>query len=181
MSAIAKRYARAAIASALDLEGDAGLEKLAQSVVGFREVYDASPELRDLLANPALKADRDTVLGTLLEKLGSSKTAARLIVLLAGRERIDVLHDIAEAIEAEADNRAGRVRARVVSPMALDDAKLARLKSALRTRFARDVIVDVKVDPDLLGGIVCKVGDMTLDSSLARQLELLREALGTTA
>lgn len=180
MSAVAKRYARAAIGAALDMEGAAGVEKLAQSVTTFRGIYDKSTELRDLLANPALKADRDTVLGTVLEKIGASKTAVKLIQLLAGRDRIEVLRDVADEIETEADNRAGRLRARVVSSMPLDDAKVSRLKAALHKRFNRDIVVDVKVDPELLGGLVCKVGDLTLDSSLKRQIELLRDQLGTT-
>ncbi len=181
MSAVAKRYARAAIAAALDMEGAAGVEKLAHSVSTFRALYDKTPELRDLLANPALKADRDTVLGTVLDKIGASKTAAKLIQLLAGRDRVEVMRDVADEIETEADNRAGRLRARVVSSMPLDDAKVQRLKGALHKRFQRDIVVDVKVDPELLGGLVCKVGDLTLDSSLKRQIELLRDQLGTTA
>ncbi len=181
MSAVAKRYARAAIAAALDMEGAAGVEKLSFSVTTFRGIYDKSVELRDLLANPALKADRDTVLGTVLEKIGASKTAVKLVQLLAGRDRIEVLRDVADEIESEADNRAGRLRARVVSSMPLDDGKVQRLKAALHKRFNRDIVVDVKVDPELLGGLVCKVGDLTLDSSLKRQIELLRDQLGTTS
>ncbi|MEZ0314310.1 MAG: ATP synthase F1 subunit delta [Myxococcota bacterium] len=180
MSAVAKRYARAAIAAALDMEGAIGVEKLAHSVSTFRAMYDKTSELRDLLANPALKADRDAVLGTVLDKIGASKTAVKLIQLLAGRDRVEALRDVADEIEAEADNRAGRLRARVVSSIPLDDAKIQRLKGALHKRFQRDIVVDVKVDPELLGGLVCKVGDLTLDSSLKRQIELLREQLGTT-
>lgn len=181
MSAVAKRYARAAIAAALDKEGAAGVEKLSQSVTAFRGIFQKSAELRDLLANPALKAERDTVLGTVLQKVGASATAAKLIQLLASRDRVAVLVDVADEIEAEADHRAGRLRARVVSSMELDDAKIQRLKAALNKRFQRDIVVDVKVDPELLGGLVCRVGDLTLDSSLKRQIELLREQLGTTS
>jgi F-type H+-transporting ATPase subunit delta len=175
MTAVAKRYARAAIAAALEVEGDSGVEKLSQTIVAFRKIYDGSIEMRDLLANPALKADRDTVLGTVLDKIGASKTAARLVQLLASRERVSELTAIADEIQNEADQRAGRLRAHVTSAMALDDGKLQRLKAALHKRFNRDVVVDIKVDPELLGGLVCKVGDVTLDSSLSRQLELLRE------
>ena len=180
MSAVAKRYARAAIAAALDLEGAAGVEKLAHSITSFRALYDTTVELRDLLANPALKADRDTVLGTVLDKIGASKTAIKLIQLMANRDRIGVLGDLADEIESEADQRAGRLRAHVTSSMPLDEGKVTRLKAALHKRFNRDIVVDVKVDPELLGGLVCKVGDLTLDSSLKRQIELLRDQLGTT-
>lgn len=180
MSAVAKRYARAAIAAALDVEGAAGVEKLAHSISQFRALYDTSAELRDLLANPALKADRDAVLGTVLDKISASKTAIKLVQLLAGRDRVEILGELADEIESEADQRAGRLRAHVTSSIALDDGKVQRLKAALHTRFNRDIVVDVKVDPELLGGLVCKVGDLTLDSSLKRQIELLRDQLGTT-
>jgi F-type H+-transporting ATPase subunit delta len=175
MTAVAKRYARAAIAAALEVEGEAGVEKLSLAIVAFRKVHDASAELRDLLANPALKADRDTVLGTVLDTIGAGKIAAKLVQMLAARERIHELGAIADEIQSEADSRAGRLRAHVTSAMPLDDAKVQRLKAALHKRFNRDVVVDIKVDPELLGGLTCRVGDLTLDSSLSRQLELLRE------
>lgn len=175
MSALGKRYARAAIGAAMDAEGETGVEQLAKSISAFRDVYVQSEELRSLLANPALKANRDAVLGTILTKLGASKIASKLVQMLAERDRINVLSDIADAIEAEADNRAGRVRAHVTSAMPLDDGKVQRLKGALHKRFQRDIVINVDVDPELLGGLVCRVGDLTLDSSLKRQLELLRE------
>ncbi|MBC7793410.1 MAG: ATP synthase F1 subunit delta [Clostridia bacterium] len=175
MSALGKRYARAAIGAALDIEGEAGVEQLAEAVASFRDVFVQSEELRSLLANPALKAHRDAVLGTVLSKIGASKIATRLIIMLTERDRINVLPDIADAIVAEADVRAGRVRAHVASAMPLDESKVQRLKNALNDRFKRDVVVNITVDPELLGGLVCRVGDLTLDSSLKRQLELLRE------
>ena len=80
-----------------------------------------------------------------------------------------------------ADELSHRLHAEVWSPMALDDAQKASLQAALEKRLGQDVLVDVNVSPELLGGLVVQVGDLKFDSSIKRQLEILRERLEAAA
>ena len=185
MSAVAKRYARAALAATADqAQQDAGshvADTLSKDLRYFVELYAAQAHLREALHNPAFKQERRAILDAVLAKLALSKLATRLVRLLADNDRIDELQSIANEIEALADAQGKRLRAHVRSAIALDDQQVSRIAKALEKRMGQPVTVDVDVDPELLGGLVCKVGDLTLDSSLHRQLEILTERLGAHA
>jgi F-type H+-transporting ATPase subunit delta len=130
-----------------------------------------------LLLNPVLKQDRTTVLDSVLKKLDVSSAAANLLRLLADRDRMSELSAVSDEVSRIADEAAGRVRAEVRSAMKLTDKQVEQIAGALKKRLNRDVDVDVEVDSTLLGGMVCQVGDLTFDTSIKRQLELLRERL----
>jgi F-type H+-transporting ATPase subunit delta len=174
MSAIARRYAKAAVEAA-QTDGLPAVEKLARDLEDVASAVESSAELREVLHNPALKSERAKVLTAVLQKLKVSDTAQRLVALLAERDRTGILSDVAREVQEEADTRAGRVRAYVTSAMALDDAHQQKLTKALEKRFQQQVALTVGVDTSLIGGLVCRVGDVTLDTSLKRQLERLRE------
>ena len=69
------------------------------------------------------------------------------------------------------------MRAEVVSAAPLRDEQLARLRDALAARVGRQLDLEVRVDPELLGGVVAKVGDLLFDGSLRTQLRQLRAGL----
>ena len=176
MSTVGRRYARAAVDVARD-KGGSALDELSRGLGAFLAAYDASSDLREVLANPALKDERVKVLAAIAAKLHLSELATRTIQLLAERDRIIVLRDVAHEVEALADEQIGRLRAKVQSAMPLTESQTARLATALEKRLGRPVVVTVALEPALLGGLHVQVGDVTLDSTLKRQLELWRERL----
>jgi F-type H+-transporting ATPase subunit delta len=180
MTAIARRYARAAVDSAAG-KGSAEVERLAAGLTDFRDAYRESEELRELIHNPVFEDEREQVLGRVLDGLGLSDDARGLVRLLAERGRVNILDSVTAEVEAIADERAGRVRAHVATALALTDKQRERVGKALERRLGRTVLVTEHVDPELLGGLVCRVGDLTLDSSVRRQLEVLREQLEKSA
>lgn len=181
MTAIGRRYARAAVDAADEKGGAAAVEKLAGGLIDFRNAFNASEELRELLNNPVFEAQREQVLGKVLDTLAVSDELRSLIRLLAERGRIGIIDSVAAEVEGIADERAGRVRAHVSTALALTDSQKERVGKALEKRLGQTVVVTVHVDPELLGGLVCRVGDLTLDSSVRRQLEILREQLEKSA
>ena len=76
-----------------------------------------------------------------------------------------------------ADAHLGRVRARVTSAEPLGPAVLDRVRRALEQRTGKQVVVETAVDPDLIGGVVARVGDLILDGSVRTQLADLRAKL----
>jgi F-type H+-transporting ATPase subunit delta len=181
MTAIGRRYARAAVDAASEKGGASAVEQLADGLAGFRDAFKASEELRELLHNPVFEAQREQVLGKVLDTLGVGDEVRGVIRLLAERGRIGILDSVVTEVEGIADDRAGRVRAHVSTALALTDSQKARVGKALEKRLGQTVVVTVHVDPELLGGLVCRVGDLTLDSSVRRQLEILREQLEKSA
>lgn len=184
MSALAKRYARAALAAASEAHPDQknqhqALEALAQDVQAFWQAYGANPMLVEVLRNPVLKAQRGKVLGAICKHLKMQSLSQKLLVLLADNDRIAHLGEIVAQIEAAVDACMGRVRAHVRFAQKPDDQQCKLLEQTLQAQLGKPVVLTVAVDPALVAGLVCQVGDTTFDSSLKRQLAILTERLGT--
>ncbi len=177
MSAIARRYARAVVLAAEEKGGANAVEALCDALKGLGDAFHDSEELRELLLNPVFKSERAAILSEVAKKLGLSDQARALVQLLSERDRISILDEVVLEVEAIADEHAGRLRAHVSSAMELTDSQIKRIAAALEQRLGQPVVVSVEIDSELLGGLVCRVGDLTLDNSLRRQLEVLREQL----
>ena len=177
MSAAGKRYARAAVEAALGNGGVDAVQALSEGLGQFREAYGASDELREVLGNPALKDVREPVLRAVLTKLGASTETTNLVLVLAENDRIGALDDVGQDINRIADEKAGRLRAVVKTAIELSTEQENRIAKALEKRLGQPVTVATELDAGLLGGLVCQVGDLTLDSSIKRQLEIVRDRL----
>ena len=181
MSSVAKRYAKAAFEATVEKAGPAGGDGLAAELQRFAAAYGESPALQEVLRNPVLKDQRGPLLDSLLSKLQVGAITARVIRLLADNDRVTEMPAVASEVEALADARAGRLRARVKSAVMPTEAQSKRIAQALEKRLGKPVALSVEVEPELMGGLVCQVGDLTFDSSLKRQFEILTERLGAHA
>ena len=101
----------------------------------------------------------------------------RLVMLLADNDRIDQLREVVAEIERLADEGAGRERAQVISAIDVTPEQTARIAAALEKRLGRPVLVDIEVDPEIRAGLICQIGDLTIDTSIRRQLDLIKETL----
>jgi len=179
MSALARRYARAVVEAAQEKGGKKAVEELSEGLQSFRKVYDQSTELHELVQNPSFKSQRDETLREVTKEL--STFASTLIRLLSENERMGLLSDVVEQVEQIGDEAAGRQRARVTTAVELTQAQQKRIATALSTRLGEPVVLQVEVDPEILGGLVCRVGDLTIDSSLKHQLNVVRERLASSS
>ena len=84
---------------------------------------------------------------------------------------------IVEAYGEFADNAEGLLTAEVISASPLDDRRKDRLRRALSERTGREVRLEIKIDPAIIGGAIAKVGDLVFDGSLRTQLGQLRANL----
>ena len=138
------------------------------------------PELTMVLANPVfLLSQRRAVLDDIVKRLSLSPVMRNFTMLLMDRGRIGALSAIAREYGKLVDQQAGRVRALITSakPLSLDQE--GRIKAALERRTGKNVIVETRQDPALLGGVVTAIGDMVYDGSVRTQLAQLREQLLT--
>lgn len=171
---LSRRYARALLAAT---HGDH--EKVGDELRALAEVMKESEELAHTLANPAIpQSSRRKVMEGLMKKLGVSETTRVFVRLLVERDRLAALPDISRELDVMLDDKAGRVAAEVVSAFPLSKAQLKELTERLETLSGRKVELTTREDPELLGGVVAKVGDVVYDGSLRRQLERLREEIG---
>ena len=177
MSAVARRYAQAAVEAAADAGGAAEVEALATGLRAFASAYETSADLQAVVKNPQMGAVRAQTLRAVGQKLGASELSTTVLLVLTDNERLDELLDVVAEVEDLADRHLGRKRARVISAIPLSDAQSARLERALQKKLGGPVVVDVEIDRSILGGLIVQVGSVTIDSSVKRQLDRLSERL----
>lgn len=178
-SSVARRYARALLALGVE---DGQFETYALQLEQVRAVFTGSPELRDLWENPVHGRDRRLAgLEVVATKLALAPLVANLLRLLVERRRISEIEAIAQAYRTLVDERVGRVRAVVTSAAALSGDQTERLGAALAALTRKQIVLETRVDPALIGGVVAQVGSTLLDGSLRTQLESLRGKLASSA
>jgi F-type H+-transporting ATPase subunit delta len=173
---IARRYARALLDVALEAgRADAVSEQLS----AFAGALAKNNELEDVLVNPAYtREQRSGLIEALLKALGSVEPVlANTLRLLVERNRLVYLQDIARLYRDMADVQAGRVRGHVTSATPLPPDMLQQLSAALKTLTQRDVVLEPRVDPTVLGGVAAQVGSTLYDGTLRTQLEQMRRDL----
>jgi F-type H+-transporting ATPase subunit delta len=169
---VATRYARALfdLASAQKLADPVGAE-----LEALAATYGGSAELRQTLENPVFRlSERRALLEKLLPRLAPSPQVRTFALLLLERGRISALPTIARIYRDMVDGSLGQVRGTVTSARPLDPATQAAVQRALEKRVGKKVLLQATVDPDLIGGIVARVGDQVFDGSLRSRLDSLR-------
>jgi len=113
-----------------------------------------------------------------MNALGAVETPLQNFVrLLVDRDRIAYLGDIARVFRDMADSLAGRVRGRVTAAAPLPEDSMTAIKRGLERLTDRQVILEASVEPELLGGVMARVGSTVYDGSLRSRLEELRQEL----
>lgn len=170
---IARRYARALLAIGHEQHND---DALAHEVERLASAYERSAELRTVLENPVFSlTQRQAVLDDLARRLALSKTTQTLAQMLLTRGRLRALPGIARSLRELVDEQIGRVRVQITSAKPLEAGPEARLRTALARATGKTVLIEKKVDPSLIAGVVTQVGDVVYDGSLASELQELRE------
>jgi F-type H+-transporting ATPase subunit delta len=171
-SAIARRYAGAYFEVALDQQR---LDQAGADLERARTVLD-DPRVRGVLDNPRNSAaQRADLAMALLAELGDP--ARNLVRLLLSRGRIKLFGAVVEEHRAIVEGASGEIRAVVTSAVALDDATEAEIARTLSERWGRPVRVVAAQDPELIGGLVIRIGDRVIDDSVRSHLQQLQAAL----
>jgi F-type H+-transporting ATPase subunit delta len=172
---IARRYVRALFGLAVEQDR---VEAWSDALVALQAAVDGSPDLKDVLSNPVYSRDqRREIVRGIARSLALDAEPSNLLFLLGDRNRLAALGDIVRTFRQLADGKLGRIRAQVTSAVPLDPAAEKALAEKLSKATQRQVIVERAVDPELLGGVVARVGSLVFDGSIKSQLEALRREL----
>jgi F-type H+-transporting ATPase subunit delta len=174
---IARNYAETLLALAERHGGADGLEAFGQAAESLAGLLQADPRMRQFLETPRVTPGQKKA--ALQQALAgrAPEMFVRFVMVLADKRRQALLPEIAEAYRALVDERMGRVRVQVTISHAPDAALQAEIGNALADRLGRTVIPTFTVDPELLGGIVVRVGDQILDGSLRTRAAQLRRRM----
>jgi len=171
------RYAFALYALA-DEQGQ--LDAVAADLRALKAAIEGSAELARWLRNPVATAKQQQA-AFAPAIAGCSDLVQRFVKLVVKNRRLFALPRIIDAYLAELARRRGQVTAEVVSAHPLDAAQEAELLAALRRIEGEKVVIEKKVDPSLLGGLVVRVGSRLFDSSLRTKLARLHVAMKGSA
>jgi F-type H+-transporting ATPase subunit delta len=172
---LARRYARAVIEIG---EANKNLDKLGADLRTLANAMKSSEELQDALTNPAIRrADRRKVLDGLLQRIGAQPQTKNLVYVLLDGERVGSLVAISREVDSMIQAKSGRISAEITSAQPLDAGQVQQITAALEKLSGKKVDVTKKENPELLGGVVAKVGDVVYDGSLRSQLRAIREEL----
>jgi F-type H+-transporting ATPase subunit delta len=142
-----------------------------------RDVLDAHPEVARFFTSPALtRRAREPVLEAALRG-NASDLLRKFVGVLNQNNRLDLIRAVAAAYRDLLDVRAGRVRVAVRSAIPLGDGERDGLREALAAALGKEPVLNVRVDPGLIGGLVVQVGDKVYDSSVRSRLEAFRTQL----
>jgi F-type H+-transporting ATPase subunit delta len=174
-SSIARRYAKALFALA-DEQGR--IEQWSESLQSLRGVLASSRELRDALGTPAYTREQQRgVVTALAAALALPEEVRNILLLLADRGRLTYATSVVDRFRDLADERLGRVRAKVTSAVPLSAGEAGRIAETLAGITKGQVMLETAVDPSLLGGVVAQVGSLVYDGSVRAQLEELRRTM----
>lgn len=171
--ATARRFADAAFGVALEHDE---LDRWRDDLALAAEVL-AQPDVAHIVANPAVPlAQRHGLIGALLESR-VSPAVVRLVNLLVGRGRSDLLGRVSDEYVRLLNAHRGVVMAVVTSAVPLTDAETAAIRDRVASMTDSAVDVRTEVDPSLIGGLTVQVRDRLLDASIRGRLERLRDQL----
>jgi len=172
---LGRRYAQAVIKLARERGALASVgEELARAAATFSQ-----EDLKGLVLNPGIDAAaRRNIVGQVVERLELSPIVGDLIRLMAARDRLAVLPDVARAYERLVDRELGRARVTIHSAAKLEQEQLMALEAlAKRLTGASLIVVSTKVEPELIGGVTLAVGGTVYDGSVKTQLERLADKM----
>ncbi len=178
MPAFVSRYARAFA----DVVGSAKLDSAAldRQLTDFLATWDGSAELREFFANPAVGAPQKiAILDKLNARLGLQKELRNLLAVLINNDRIANVHEVAAAYRAELQERQGIRQAEIVTARELGEQERGSLVESVGKLARARVQATFKLDKDILGGTIVRIGSTVYDGSVRGRLERLREELAS--
>jgi F-type H+-transporting ATPase subunit delta len=137
-----------------------------------------SKEFGELVESPLVsREEAGKAFAALAPQLGLDAITSNFLGVLARNGRKNQLRNVIRAFKRLAAEHRGETTAEIVTARPLNDDQVAALKAQLRTRAGRDVNIDATVDPNILGGIVVKLGSQRIDASIRTKLNRLALAM----
>jgi F-type H+-transporting ATPase subunit delta len=174
-SALTRRYAKALVELAVEQQA---VDRYGEELAMINAVLDREELLRQLLESPTLIMEKKSaMLSDLAAALDLSAGMRNFLGLVLSKGRIDCLPQIEDTYRKLADELSGVLRARIISAVALDDAQQQAIGAGLEKQTGKKVALNLKVDPQLIGGVQAEIGGRLFDGSVRSQLKRIEESL----
>jgi F-type H+-transporting ATPase subunit delta len=177
MDELARVYARSLFQAALE---QGKLDELREQLSQFADALDENRQLAVFFFSPYFSsAEKQEALAGLLD--GAQELFLNFLVLLIENHRMPVIFRIRAEYDRLWDDHNKTLPVQITSAIALDEETTQSLGRAIGERTGRKIALVAEVDPDILGGIVVRVGNSILDASIRNRLEQLRTQVAAAA
>jgi F-type H+-transporting ATPase subunit delta len=171
---VAERYAQALFDLAKE---DKALEETENQFHEIVNVVNSNDELKQLLNHPKLSNDQKKETLTKVFEKELSNYLMNFIKILIDKGRVDYLQAIYQQFKKLVDTQQNRLEVQVISPINLSKKYQDKLKLKLEDTTKKEIALKLKVQPELLGGLILKIGDKVIDGSLLNHLKKLENTL----
>lgn len=173
--ASAARYAGALFDIALK---ESNPEQAGRELTEFADLVRAHADLQKVLTNPAVPAaNKHALVQQLLDRQPLSSPVRKLLLLLAERDRFELLPDLVDVYRERLMVHMNVISAEVTTAAPLAPEDEARLRQRLAASTGRTVTMTTSVDPEIIGGVITRIGGTVYDGSIATQLGAVRQRL----
>lgn len=172
---IAQRYADAIVEIAKD--GKLSYSKISTDLALIDSILSQSKDLKEFLENPLISVEDKK---EIIQKVFSDEIdnlIANFLMILIEKNRFNVFNDILIAYNKSIDDINNISRVSVTSAVEMTEDAKAKLKNKLETKMHKSISFDWEINPDIIAGLVIKMGDNVIDMSMKNKLEALSKSI----
>jgi len=172
---VARRYASALADVALE-RGEA--REVQEELLAWEQMLQSSPNLQEVFRNPTIALDKKrAVLNKLIERARPTPKTTNFLKVLLQNQRLTELGEINRKFAEILDDRAGMVAAIVTTARIVPENAQRQLQTKLLALTGKRVRINFATDPDLIGGLVTRIGSTVYDGSVRNHLQLIKEKM----
>jgi F-type H+-transporting ATPase subunit delta len=172
---LSKRYATALFSDALAAKT---LDEITNDIKSIEKMSKDSQDFENLIKSPVIsRKDKLEVVRQISKKANFSELASNFLGLLAENNRLSVLEDIIEKFYSLVSEHKGELKVEVISAVELDEKQEIALSEKLKSDLKKDIVLEKKTDPKIIGGLIIKIGSYMVDSSIKSKLKRLQLAM----
>lgn len=174
-ASLSGRYATALFELARD---EKKLDKVGASLATLKQALTDSDDLKRLVSSPVVtRAESVKAVAALVKPLKLDPLTAKFLGVLAENRRLSQLAAMIRDFNALSARHRGEVSAQVITAHPLDNGQMAALTARLKSVVGSEVAVDATVDPNILGGLIVRLGSRQIDGSIRTKLNALATAM----
>ena len=174
MSIVAREYAEALFLLACEENAE---DEIEASLVSICKIFEASPEYKELLSSSAIPVPERAAIIDEAFRGSMPEHTVSFLQLLSEKGRMVLFTECAEEYRKLAEDRRARTEATVISAVPLTESETAAIKAKLEKMSGKTVVLDLRVDAEILGGVIVEFDGKTMDGSIRHRLQELKEVI----
>ncbi|UCC38842.1 MAG: ATP synthase F1 subunit delta [Candidatus Aminicenantes bacterium] len=172
---LVKRYTQGLVNS---IKSEKEFRALYEELTDFSQLTSTHEELKEILLSPFIpKSKKREIVEELLAKKAFGEKASRFVLLLLENNRFDLLHDILDSLPELWNEERGILTFEVASVVPLKEDQKEKIQEKLELLEKKPVVLKYRIDPDLIGGLWIKKGNIVYDTSIRGHLLKLKERI----